>query len=218
MGSIRSALLLVLTACGGAAQPAVNVDTTTTPSATSTGPVPTVTPSHPEPKGDYATKLAAARKIRDEILASKPPTLSRPASKEKALRFVQTDVKSWYEKVKPRVDSDEEAYGAAHGSASDTTERVVVLSEVGDVDATFIERFIAVGTGAMPDDWKKDPELSMVYRDSLYDAIDPYVIRAKEIAFRCDEVSPGDAKCKALSARIDTIVKSGPARTPPPPP
>ncbi len=210
-------LVPVSTACGGPAEPPVTVEATDHRPAEAAKPTATANTTAEPSNGDYATKLADARKVRDEFLARPVPKAPKVASKENAMRFVQTEVKAWYEDARPRVESAEAAYDLAHMSASTGAERVVALSEVGDVETTFIERFLAVGNSGMPGEWRANAELSMVYKDSLYEAVSPYIGRAKKMVVLCDKASPGEAKCKAVSTRLDTIERAGPARTVPPP-
>ena len=209
MGSFRAALLLVLTACGGAAGPAVSVDTSAQPPS----PEPSTTATT-EPADGYAANLADARKIRDDLLGRSTPKPPKQKTKDMALKFVSTEVKSWYEEVKPRVELAEAAYGAAHKSAATAAERAVVLGEVAEVDATFVERFLSVGSSAMPNEWRADKEISSAYRDSLYGAVDPYLVRAKNSVALCDSVARGDAKCVAVGTRLQAIERDGP-RPPP---
>ena len=196
-------VLLGAAACGGATTPpAVNVEPTASRP---------VSDAPEASKGDYSAKLAEARRVRDEILGEKVPHLAHPTSRQKASSFVAKELKEWFEAVKPRVTSAELAYAAAHEAASTSSERAVALRELADVDASFVERFLAAGENAMPDEWLADTELAAAYRSSLSGAMDDYVRRAREVVLRCDGAAPGDAQCRSVGDRVAVLERAATA-------
>lgn len=201
MGRIRTGLLLLLAACGGA-QPAVNVE-----SVPASKPV-TAAPAAAAPNGEYGSKLAEARRLRDELLAKKAPTPAKYASREQAMRFVNTKLKDWYTDVRPRVDADETAYAAAFDAATTQSERGTALNELADMQLTFVERAMASGTDAMPTEWRRDDEIAAAYQSALYLGFEPYVVRARKVITHCQEVAAGS--CAPSQSRLTTLEQSAP--------
>jgi len=216
-GMKRFLVAVMLVACGGNSEPAktpANPEPLPTPApiastspATSTAPPQDEVPAfNPEP--DWDGRIAKARKLRDAFMALKAPKLAKAASKEEAMKFIQTKVKAWYEEAKPKADEAEKAYVEANKSARTPSEKAATLGEVADIHTTFVERFIESGNSGIPAEWKKDPELTQTFDGAMRQATAPSVAHAREIVKRCATASPNDAKCLEVDKRVTALEKA----------
>lgn len=102
------------------------------------------------------------------------PPLRPPFTKESLLKFTQGPLREWFTAQGAAID-DLAKVGvklSGHG-------RALVAVEAGIADMRFVDRVREV---PMPAEWKKDPEISAVYQQSLDQAMEPRKERGRDAA------------------------------------
>lgn len=104
-------------------------------------------------------------------------------------RFMSLKFGPWLTEARALHDGAAADYVRAHQAATRDEERVLALSEAGEMSLSFSERIYRAGEAAIPKSIAKDPELRRTYLSSIDDMLEPSRASAVATLARCADLA-----------------------------
>jgi hypothetical protein len=150
-----------------------------------------------------------AEEAREKADALTAPVFQGKKDKQAVLAFIEKDFKSWMTKRRQLIDAAEKRYREILELQPAPPPKWVVhaAERTGRMLESFATEF---KKAPMPDDIRKNPELSRVYRESLEDALSPQVAAARMAFKTCQAFARRFEQRDEVSQRCDDWLAQNP--------
>lgn len=166
-------------------------------------------PATPAQAPKKQSALDTARALRKQAEALHAPIYHGPDNKTQKARFLAGPLRAWVVKRMQLHRKAQGAYSDAVNQAPNPSSELVALDELGEMELSLANEFVAAGMAAMPGEYKKERGMAQTFEHALRGAVAPRVESARKDFKECRSVAkaaklstPASARCKEQLAAL----------------
>jgi len=141
--------------------------------------------AHAPVGSEFDRALASARSVRDRARSQTPPGYSGDGTTGATVRFLNQELKSWIERVRPEVNRAVSAYGEAFAVATNDEQRIQAYSEIAELRSWFVQQFTETALSSVPVEIRANRLLIRSFMGAIEDATRDERRAASVAAERC---------------------------------